>query len=132
MVLYLQLEKSLRMGELSKDLFNLLNDGIYVLSLNDKFLEVNDIACSRLGYTYNELLQINLQKISAPELSKELRVNIAKVKKKKKLIFENIHVTKEGVKITVEINANLITYQEKPAILLISKNIEDHVTTKKN
>ncbi|MFX1277689.1 MAG: PAS domain S-box protein, partial [Promethearchaeota archaeon] len=125
-------EKSLWMGDQNYNhLFNLLDDAIYVFGPDDKFLDVNDVACNRLGYTHQELLQLNLQKISAPELSKEVLNNIAKVKKKKKLIFESIHVTKEGLKIPVEINANLIKYNDQPVILIISKNIEEHVITKK-
>ena len=52
-------------------LFEGINDAIFVHPLKMEgfvnFIEVNEIACKRLGYTREELLNLSPEEISAPQ-----------------------------------------------------------------
>ena len=112
-------------------LFNRGTDAIFVQEIKNggygNFLEVNDIACQRLGYTREELLQMSMKNIEIPldtDTGKEtagLPTNSAAVKQYH--LYEAIQITKHGKQICVENNSHFIDLEEKPAILCISRDI---------
>ena len=112
-------------------LFNRGTDAIFVQEIKNgrygNFIEVNEIACQRLGYTREELLHLSLKNVEIP-------VNTSKQKKSAALtetdatakqhhLYEAIQVTKQGKQICVENNAHFIDLEGKPAILCISRDI---------
>jgi PAS domain S-box-containing protein len=110
-----------------KLLFNSGTDAIFVQELiNGKagnLIEVNEIACQRLGYTREELLQMSLSQVEFLEdsdvessLKKNLLAN-------KHFLYEAVHVTKSSKEICVENNAHLIELDGKSAVLYISRDI---------
>jgi PAS domain S-box-containing protein len=112
-------------------LFNRGTDAIFVQEIKNggygNFLEVNDIACQRLGYTREELLQMSMKNIEIPidsDTGKEtagLPTNSAAAKQYH--LYEAIQITKQGKQICVENNSHFIDLEEKPAILCISRDI---------
>ena len=114
-----------------KMLFNRGTDAIFVQEIKNggygNFIEVNDIACQRLGYTRDELLQMSMKNIELPintTTSKEaacLPKNGAA--EKQYHLYEAIQITKQGQQICVENNAHFIDLEEKPAVLCISRDI---------
>jgi two-component system cell cycle sensor histidine kinase/response regulator CckA len=112
-------------------LFNRGTDAIFVQEIKNggygNFLEVNDIACQRLGYTREELLQMSMKNIEIPidsDTGKEtagLPTNSAAAKQYH--LYEDIQITKQGKQICVENNSHFIDLEEKPAILCISRDI---------
>ena len=112
-------------------LFNRGTDAIFVQEIKNgrygNFIEVNEIACQRLGYTREELLQMSMKNVEIPvntNTSKEaagLRTNGTTGKQHH--LYEAIQVTKHGKQICVENNAHFIDLEGKPAILCISRDI---------
>jgi two-component system cell cycle sensor histidine kinase/response regulator CckA len=112
-------------------LFNRGTDAIFVQEIKNggygNFIEVNDIACQRLGYTRDELLQMSMKNIEIPidtDTGKEvagLPTNGAAAKQYH--LYEAIQITKHGKQICVENNSHFIDLEEKPAILCISRDI---------
>jgi two-component system cell cycle sensor histidine kinase/response regulator CckA len=110
-----------------KLLFNSGTDAIFVQeSGNGKaanLIEVNEIACQRLGYTREELLQMPLSQVEFLEdsdIESSLKENLLA---NKHFLYEAVHVTKSGKEISVENNAHLIDLNGKSAILYISRDI---------
>ncbi|MFA4838821.1 MAG: PAS domain S-box protein [Candidatus Neomarinimicrobiota bacterium] len=113
-----------------RTLFNSGNDAIFVSSFNEdgslgKFIEVNEIACQKLGYSREELLEmspldfgISENKDKTLDLLKSLKVN-------KPVIQETVHTAKDGKRIPVEINYLLIEIENRKAILCISRDITE-------
>nr|WP_320015791.1 PAS domain S-box protein [uncultured Desulfobacter sp.] len=118
-------------SERIKTFFNSINDAIFVHPLKQEgfepFVEVNDIACKRYGYTYDELMNL-----SAPDITVKYDVNEhtkpnyrKKMLEKGQLVFETSHIKKSGEIFPVEINANIFHQNAKPYILAVVREITD-------
>jgi len=111
-------------------LFSSIKNSVFIheVSLNGdigKFIEVNDDACKMLGYSRKELLNMSpfdidskISKVNTGELSKKLAEG-------RSVIFEQLHVAKDGRQIPVEINANPIIIDGKPAVISIVRDLRD-------
>ena len=113
-----------------RELFNNVNDAIFLHNLNKdgtpgRFIEVNDIACKRLGYTREELLKMSPKDIDAEQTKKDFPVNVRKLLLKGNLTVEAAHITKKGKEIPVEINAHLFTLKNKERILSVARDISE-------
>jgi PAS domain S-box-containing protein len=108
-------------------LFSSGSDCIFVLNINDNFfgnfLEVNDKACAVLGYSKEEICNmeyyqiiIGLKNEKIEEIKKALSI-------KETVLFEAILKAKNGDTITVEINTRLFKLQNQQKLVLISRDI---------
>lgn len=118
----------------SEDFYRLLfknsDDAIFVLPvLSDgtlgKFIEVNEIACKRLGYTSEELLALSPEDIDAPDMAERRHSALKELLANKHVIFETILIAKDGRRIHMEINANYFEYKGKPVIVSILRDITE-------
>nr|AGF93183.1 multi-sensor signal transduction histidine kinase [uncultured organism] len=114
------LEKS---REKFKELFDAMNDAVFVYDLDGNILDVNNTAVKRLGYSKKELLGISRDKFESAENAEKNRERIDKIKKDKELVFESVHITKNGEKIPVEINSSLTDYHGEKAVLSVARDI---------
>lgn len=112
-------------------LFEMLNDAVFILDLDGNFLTVNETTTDRLEYSEEELLTMNIRDILPSRYEERVDTRINKIKKEQKLIFESEEVTKTGKPISVEVNAKIIQYQGRKAILNISRDISELKRIKK-
>lgn len=130
-------EKALQESEEKfREIFNKANDMISLNVMNTdgmpgKFLEVNDVATERLGYTKNELLNMSPPDIVAPEKRSEMSGNAKILINKGYNTFEIIHVAKNGKKIPVEVNNHLINYKGQEVCLAITRDITERKLSEK-
>nr|WP_319374524.1 PAS domain S-box protein [uncultured Methanobacterium sp.] len=111
-------------------IFDNANDMISLNLMNNdgmpgRFLEVNDLASERLGYTRDEMLNMSPPDIVAPDKRVEMPGNASALIEKGHNTFEIVHLTKDGRRIHVEINNHLITYKGRRVCLAISRDISD-------
>ncbi|MGM0510871.1 MAG: PAS domain S-box protein [Thermoplasmatota archaeon] len=118
-------EKIQRLKEAYKDLLDSLNDPVLVHDHEGSFLAVNDAAKEYLGYSEEEWLSMNLQDIVAPESAERIEERKRKLKKKKTLVFESNHITREGKKIPVETNSTLTTFRGERAFVSVVRDITE-------
>ncbi|MFW6281817.1 MAG: sensor domain-containing diguanylate cyclase, partial [bacterium] len=109
-------------------IFENLKDAVYVYKLSDgkldKFIEVNEEACSRLGYSKKELLNMKPEDIDSSKLRRKVFSNLLKeLSPEGQMKFESTHVTKNGDEIPVEINSSLITINKQKFIVSIARDI---------
>ena len=108
-------------------LFNSGNDAVFVYKLTNmtlgKFVDVNQIACTRYGYSKEEFLTMTALDIVASGKSESLINNLLKLYSEKQIVFEATHITKSGKVIPVEMNSNLIELDGELAVFSIARNI---------
>ncbi len=107
------------------NVFQQLNDAIFILDLEGHFLDVNETACERLGYNKEELLQMTPSDIDSPEFATKVPERIKELQKKGRFIIETAHVTKDGRIIPIELSSTIIEFEDKPAVLSIARDISE-------
>ncbi|MFZ2456875.1 MAG: PAS domain S-box protein [Candidatus Altiarchaeia archaeon] len=108
-----------------RTLFNSASDTIFIYDLEGKFIEVNDAACDKLGFTREQILRMSSSEIEAPEYGELMHQRINEVLEKGRIIFESGHVRRDGRLIPVEINSRAIEYSGKKAVLSIARDITE-------
>ncbi|MFW9902746.1 MAG: PAS domain S-box protein [Candidatus Thorarchaeota archaeon] len=132
-----QVEEALRLSEEKyRTLFNNANDAIFLIEINGgvpgKVIEVNEIACDRLGYSRAELLTMSPADFSEPITFQEA---LPKIKKdfltQGSTTLEMIQITKYERKIPVEISSHLFKFKGKSVALSIVRDITDRKDAEK-
>ena len=108
-----------------RHIINGMNDMVFVIDMNGKFLDVNNSALEALGYTKEELLQLGPTDIDN-NLSKDAIAGlINSIPLDEVQSFETSHRTKAGTTIPVEIKSTMIPYKGNRVILSIVRNISE-------
>jgi len=120
----IELEEELRRSEgRYRTLFNSASDAILIHDLQGHFLQVNDVACKRLGYDREELLQMGPEDIDAPEFADLVPDRIARLRAQGHLYFETAHVQRDGSRIPVELSSRVIDYDGGKAVLTVARDV---------
>lgn len=111
-----------------RTLFNNSSDAIFVLESNDParanfVIDVNDVACQRLGYTREELIGINVVSINAPGYPKNMADIGKSIRDTGRALFETIHVTKDGRHIPIETNLNIVKSGDRLITYAVARDI---------
>lgn len=108
-------------------LFSSGSDCIFILNTNDKifgdFLEINDRGCIVLGYTKQEICNMEYYEIDIGLKNEKIEEIKKGLNKKETILFETVLKTKDGKAIPVEINARLFKFQNEQKLVLISRDI---------
>ncbi|MFO8049493.1 MAG: PAS domain S-box protein [Desulfosudaceae bacterium] len=106
-------------------IFHGSNDAAFIHSLYGQFLEVNQVACNRLGYSREELLLMTPMDLDVDEFASIGRQRTKDVDQHGSLVFESVHRCKDGSTIAVEISSRKIDYEGKNCILSIARDITE-------
>ncbi|PKL65975.1 MAG: hypothetical protein CVV32_01955 [Methanomicrobiales archaeon HGW-Methanomicrobiales-3] len=124
-------EEALRESEEKyRILFNNVNDAIYLHELlpdgtPGRFIEVNEVMCTRLGYTREELIRLSVRDIvSSAHLPKMQEIR-ARIQKEGHLTFIAEHKRKDASLIPVEVNTRHFILNQKPIVLASARDITD-------
>jgi diguanylate cyclase (GGDEF)-like protein/PAS domain S-box-containing protein len=108
-------------------LFHANSDAIYLYGFlpsgePDRFTEVNEAACQRLGYTEAELLTLSPQDINACGMDEKREAALRSLMAEGQVMFEMEHVAKDGRTIPMEISARLIELQGRAMVLSVARD----------
>ncbi len=81
------------------------------------YIEVNDVACRRLGYTRDELLCMSPCELIDPAYLPVMEENAAKLRTEGNALFEIVHRAKDGRRIPVEVRSSLFEYKGTTLVL---------------
>ena len=108
-----------------KQLIDGMNDTAFVIGHSGEFLEVNDRAVEALGYSRAELLTMGLADIDPYLSAEDIAKRIERNRQGDRQLFETKHETRDGRTIPVEISSSPVSFQGKPAILSIARDITE-------
>lgn len=121
-----QVEKALKNSETRySELFDSINDSIFISEVGGKILEANSSAFEELGYSKNELLNFTIWDIISDDFKRKKESILSEIKKRKYFLYESEHKTKDGNYVPVEISSRIIDYENKIAILSIARDITE-------
>ncbi len=121
----------LKSEEKYRMLFDGIADAAFVHPFKDEgfsnFLEVNDIACERYGFTREEFLQIGPMDMSPDEntLAHGSKEGRKKLFDNKYSVLETSHKTKDGKIIPVEISSRLFEIEGKPMVMSLARDVSE-------
>ncbi len=108
-----------------RNLFETANDAIIIFEPDTEIiLEANPSACEIYGFSKNELIGLSLKTLSINVTAGEKQIQQTLNHKKYKN-FETQQINRDGQIISFLINASIIEFEGKPAILSINHDITD-------
>ena len=113
-----------------RTLFNAIGDAVFVHELREdgppgRFLEVNSVACERLGYTRDELLKMSPVDIDARDTEVDVKSIGLRVLAGESVIFEQVHLDKNGRRIPVEIRVQKFNVQGRVCVLSLVRDMTE-------
>lgn len=108
-----------------RDFFNHMGDAVFVHNLSGRVLDVNPVACERLGYDCEALLQMSMAQVNSPEYSFMGPGLMHELALGGKLVYETAQVTSEGAVIPTQINSRLVEHGGITAVLSVARDISD-------
>ncbi|MBN1479760.1 PAS domain S-box protein [candidate division KSB1 bacterium] len=127
----IEAEKMLKRSEAQyRTLFDSSNDEIYVYALKaglqpGNYINVNNAACTRLGYSKDELLCKSIFDIEAHDNLGKTRAFLERIVRKNHHIFETTHVTKDGLRYPVEVSSHLLELEGQTVVMSIARDITE-------
>ena len=86
------------------------SDAIYWIRQDGSIVDLNQSACTTLGYTREELLAMTIADIDTNFKAEQFAEQFAAVKAAGAITFESIHQTRDGRLIPVEVAANYVQF----------------------
>lgn len=113
-----------------RTLFNNVSDAIYLNKLDvngipSRYVEVNDVACKRLGYSREELLSMTIYDTTPGLTMENVFSLIDELSTKGNVIYETYPRTKDGKIVPVEINSIYLILNNEKYVLSISRDISE-------
>ena len=119
-----QLERRAQASEAKYQLlFDNIDDTVLLHDAQGNFLDINRGGLTRLGYSKDEVLGMNLAQFDAPEAAEKIPENMAALLKTGHTVFESVQRRKDGAGVPVEVSAMTIDINGKQAILSVSRDM---------
>jgi PAS domain S-box-containing protein/putative nucleotidyltransferase with HDIG domain len=84
------------------------SDGIFVADPQGNYIDVNPSGCAMLGFTREELLQLNMRDLASPKSQVEKPRRMDLLQNGKSITLERSLITKEGAALPVEISGTML------------------------
>ncbi|MCQ1537057.1 PAS domain S-box protein [Methanosarcina sp. KYL-1] len=116
-----------RLDQEKKKFRYLLDSGVDAVIIHDRdgnILEANEESCRLFGYSREEIL-----KLSASDVDRRYGNYVPKLMKKiyqeGKAVFSAVHTRRDGSAVSIEVNACIMEYEGKTAVLAVVKDISE-------
>jgi diguanylate cyclase (GGDEF)-like protein/PAS domain S-box-containing protein len=100
-------------------------DSVFVSDLNGKLIYANKAAYETRGYSFEELMAMNMTDIDAPDDALELSKRFKNIRKTGSAIYELNHTKKDGSLLPVEVHARLLQYNGEDVIFGLVRDMTE-------
>ncbi len=117
--------------------FNAIHDAIFIHSFQEEgfgnILEVNDVACSRYGFSRDQFLEMTVESFNAPEhiVQRGNRKTRKKLLERGQDFFNAVHRNKDGEEFPVEINSTIFEQNGRKLIMSVARDISERMNAQK-
>jgi PAS domain S-box-containing protein len=101
------------------------NDIIFLLDENRKVVEINERGVKAYGYTREEMIGMDAERIRVEELRPQFRAQMGELAVKGNMLYETMHRRKDGTAFPVEISARHIEIENKKYLQGIVRDITE-------
>ncbi|MEO8394436.1 MAG: PAS domain S-box protein, partial [Chloroflexota bacterium] len=109
-----------------RQLFEGIDDTIFVHDLDANILDVNEAATRHLGYSREELLSMKVTDLDVPEFAAGFYERLQDQLDHGFLNnIEGRQITKDGREIIFDVNTKLISYKGRPAVLGVDRDVTE-------
>ncbi len=121
-----QVQKALTQSkENFKNIFDFAQDTITIHDCSGKMLTVNKAFYERLGYTYEEAMNLKPEDFDVEENSDKFKERVKEIQTKGFTIFETTTVCKTGERYYTEVISKIIEFEGQKAFLNFGRDITD-------
>lgn len=111
-------------------LFNSSGDAVFVHYITpdgekSNFIEVNEVACKRLGYSRKELLSMSPSQIDDPAFDASVAEAVKKLNEEERAIFEQRHLRRDGTFVPVELNIQRFELGDRFVVISVARDITE-------
>lgn len=122
----IQAEKALQVSEARyRTLFEEAYDAIMICNQEGRILEANQAAARYSGYTCQELKQMHIADLVAPEFRANVPRRIAEIFRTGHDRLRTTHIRKDGSRVPVEVSVRRIEYDGRPALVGIVRDLRE-------
>jgi len=106
-------------------LFESSTDGIFLLDLEGNFIDANRTAYERLGYTREEFLSLDINRLDDPAFADKVPERLRQIRERGMAVFESGHLRKDGSMMPVEVNSRLLDYEGMKVFFSVIRDITE-------
>ncbi len=121
-VLFNDLEKS---EQKFRTIFDRAGDAILIWRMDYRIIDANQMACSLLGYSREELLKMSMKDLLPPEQAEWISQGYADLFKWHREAKETVWVRKDQMKLIMDMNDQPIEYSGEEVVLSIGRDITE-------
>jgi PAS domain S-box-containing protein len=98
-------------------------DSIIAYGLDGNIVYANESACNSRGYTRDEILQMNVRQLVPDAGLPKLEERLTIIGQQGELIFEGLHIKKDGTLFPIEAYTRLIDVEGKKTIIAVYRDV---------
>jgi PAS domain S-box-containing protein len=106
-------------------LFDTANDAMFISDREGRLLEVNQVACDRLGYPRDQLVRMKVEDIDSPAFASQQTARLERLIQGGESLYESVHIARDGAELPVELSCCLFEYRGNPAVLCVARDIRE-------
>ncbi len=107
-----------------RNIFNTSSDGVFITDIQGNFLDANQTGIERSGIRKEDFLKLNIFDIAETNIE-ELKIKFANIEDNVLYNNETSYTNRNGQKVIIEIGTRIIDYDNKKALLHMSRDITD-------
>jgi PAS domain S-box-containing protein len=113
-----------------RTLFESANDGVFIHEIMENglpgpFIEVNEVACRRLGYSRAELSRMSPMELDDPQYYDTIALAMKRLLTEGHAVFETAQMAKDGQSIPVEVSTRVLELSGKRLLFSIVRDITE-------